>query len=70
MASTSPEYSNSYTRRLIGEYAERIESTCVRCGCKIVASVTDGLPEKEQSHYEQCIAGGRDPGGSMQHGSV
>jgi hypothetical protein len=45
-----------FVRRLI-EVNSKIESTCIVCGEKIIASVSDGLPDLEFAHIIKCAFG-------------
>jgi hypothetical protein len=44
---------DSFDRVLIAE-ATKIQSTCVHCGYVIVASVSEGLQDREIDHVKQC----------------
>jgi DUF438 domain-containing protein len=44
---------NGFTRSLT-EHNTKIVSVCEKCGHKIVASVTEGLQDKEQEHAATC----------------
>jgi hypothetical protein len=48
----------SFVRKLL-EDNRKIESVCRVCGHQIVASVSEGLADLEQSHVAQCTGATR-----------
>jgi hypothetical protein len=50
-----PKVVTGFRRALVGELQNsKIRSTCVYCGFTIVASVSDGLPDREAEHLRAC----------------
>ena len=47
---------DTFDRKIAADF-QTIESRCEACGAVLSGTVSDGLPEREAKHYQECSKG-------------